>query len=723
MPDPTRRDFPFHSDALADGDLLVSAFSGKDCIGSPFRFELDLASERADIDGAALLTSGAWLGIKQGTMLSSGQLGARVLKLHGVLSCFEQRGRKQGWYLYRAILVPKLWRLSLTRQSRIFQELSTIDIISDVLKASGFEAADFAFRTTARSYAPRPYLVQYQETDLDFISRLAEMEGISYFFEHGDDGCCVVFADQSEGFKDIPGAVTSLAYRESAAGAMAQNSDDAVAELFIRYQAVTGTVVLGDFDYNQPSEKLASEAVVPADAAFGLTHEHGGNLFTDNDEGGTYASIRAEEIACREQQFIGQGDARGLRAGAVFSLSGHFNNDCNIKQLLTEVTHQGSQAIDDGDDRGERFADYHCGFVSIPADVQFRPLRTTPRPMVQGPIHAIIDAAGSGQYAELDEQGRYSVRIPFDRRSDIEPAKASAPVRMLQPYGGDGMGMHAPLHKGTEVMLVHVEGDPDRPLITGAVPNPETSSMVMDKNQTQSVWRSGGDNFIIFEDSSGAENVILNATRDMLVTVGNDQTVNIIADQVVDVDGNATLTVDGNQTISITGTQVESVGSNRTVSAKANETHSVGANLTAAVGANHAETIGANHSSTVAGDEQISVGASRAVNVHGTNFLKADNIDLVGKTSIVLKVGGSKLVIDSSGITLKADAITLHAGGDLRIQGTQIENAASGAHSISGGTVSSTATSGINTVSGAGVTVSGGSGKVSLSGTSVESNS
>jgi type VI secretion system secreted protein VgrG len=723
VPDLTRRDFPFHSEAIADGDLLVTAFSGSDRIGRPFRFELELASPRNDIDGPALLTNDAWLGIKQGTMLASGQLGARLLKIHGVLSCFEQHGRRQGYYLYRATLVPRLWRLSLTRQSRIFQEQSTLDIIKAVLEAVGFGDDDFEIRANARSYPERAYLVQYQETDLEFINRLTEMEGISYFFEHSDERCCVVFADQAEGFLDIPGAVTTLPFRESSEARRGQNSDDAVYELNTRYLAVTSTVVLGDFDYHQPAQKLQAVASVDADATFGMTHEHAGNIFTDNDLGDTYAQIRAEEIACRKELFLGRGDARGLRAGAVYSLSGHFNSACNVKQLLTEVTHEGRQTVETGGDGGDALAEYHCTFVSIPAEVPFRPLRTTPRPVVQGTIHAIIDAAGSGQYAELDDQGCYRVRIPFDRRPDTEPAQASAPVRMIQAYGGNGMGMHAPLHKGTEVLLTHVDGDPDRPVIAGAVPNPETSSMVVDKNQTQSVWRSGGQNSIVFEDSKDAENLSLIATKDMLTTVGNNQLLDVTTDQTIDVGGNAELTVDGNQTITVSGTQTESVSGNRSISAGANETHSIAANLTENIGANLSETVGANRSSAVAGNDNLSVGGLRTVSVAATDALHANNIVLQGKTSITLQVGGNSVVINASGITLNANNITLQASAALAESGGTVASTASGSHTISGGTVSSTAGSGSNTVTGAGATVSGGSGAVTISGSTVGINS
>ena len=725
MADISRRAFQFHSQALADGMLNVLGFTGVDRINHPFRFELELASSRADHDATALLTKDAWLGIKQSTMLASGQLGSRLLKIHGVLCSFELHSRQHDWFHYQATLVPRLWRSTLSRQSRIFQDQSTTDIIKAVLTASGFGDDDYEFRTSARSYPNRGYVVQYQETDLDFINRLTELEGISYFFEHKEDRACLVFGDQGESFQDIPGATSALRYNENvdASGKSSHIAPESVFALRTCHQAVAAQVVLGDFDYGQPSLRLEAESTVDADASFGIVHEHAGNVFISNDAGSDYAKIRAEEIAWRQLIFRGHSDARGLRAGAVYALSGHFSAPCNCRQLLIEVHHEGRLEIASGSEGDDETAKYSNRFVAIPADVPFRPARITPKPVIHGTIHAQIDAAGSGQYAELDDQGRYRIRIPFDRRPDTKPAEASAPVRMIQPYAGDKMGMHAPLHKGTEVLLTHVEGDPDRPVIAGAVPNPETSSMVQASNQTQSVWRSGGQNSILFEDSQGAENVAMNATKDMSTTIGNSQTLTVTADQTTTVGGDQDISVTGDQTISVTGTQSESVTGNRTLTAGADDSQSIAGKLTQSIGANHVQSIGADQSTMIGASQAITVAASRTASVAATDAVQAATIILNASSSITLQVGGSTLVIKPSSITLSSTDITLLASGNLSESGAHIASAATGAHGISGATVSSTASSGANSISGAGVAISGGSAKVSISGSSVEHNS
>jgi len=151
---------------------------------------------------------------------------------------------------------------------------------------------------------------------------------------------------------------------------------------------------------------------------------------------------------------------------------------------------------------------YKNTFDCIPADVVFRPLRRTEWPSIHGFVNATIDGAGSNQYAEIDDHGRYKVKLPFDL-SDKKDGKASRYIRMMQPYAGGGMGMHFPLHKGTEVALGFVDGDPDRPIILGALVNPETASPVSGANQTQSKIHTGGGNSFTIEDTAGTQSMVM----------------------------------------------------------------------------------------------------------------------------------------------------------------------------------------------------------------------
>jgi type VI secretion system secreted protein VgrG len=276
-----------------------------------------------------------------------------------------------------------------------------------------------------------------------------------------------------------------------------------------RHRVLPRRVVLRDYNYRRPDLELRAEADVDTEGR-GDVYFYGEH-FKTTEEGNSLARIRAQEILCREVVFCGESTAAQLCPGFVFELAGHYRDSYNQRLLITELEHEGSQA---GAlfGRDERVAEdgsvvaYFNRFVCIPADVQYRPERTTPRPRFYGTMNARVDAAGDGQYAEIDDEGRYRVRLCFDQ-SNREDGKASRWVRMAQPYSGADYGMHFPLHKGTEVLLTFIDGDLDRPVIAGSVPNPETASPVSSSNQTRSVIRTGGNNQIEIEDSSGGERI------------------------------------------------------------------------------------------------------------------------------------------------------------------------------------------------------------------------
>jgi type VI secretion system secreted protein VgrG len=688
MVDAAKRAFQFHGGTLADGTLHVQGFTGVDRISELFRFEIDLVSTRADLDAIALLTNDAWLGIKQGTLLAgSGKRGVQELKVHGVLASFEQRGKGDHWVSYRAVLVPKLWRLTLTVQSRIFLDKSVVEIVTDVLKGAGLEDEDFQFKASARGQAKREYVVQYQESDFAFISRLLEHEGIFYHFEHRDARGKVVFGDGTGAYGKTSGAA-SLPYRIHGAGAGGSQgwlAEEAVSGLVVRHQVVPAGVVLGDFNYRTPAERLESEVAVDAKAAYGTHYEYG-NHFKANDEGKALATVRAEELACRRQLAVGVSDARGLRAGGVFTLAKHYRGDCNIDHLVIEVAHHGSQEMEAAGGADEPSSSYGNEFLAIPAAVTFRPLRSTPRPVIPGSLNAKIDASGSGQYAELDDHGRYKVKIPFDR-GDLQDGNASRFIRMAQPYAGENMGMHFPLHKGTEVVLTHINGDPDRPLIAAAVPNPQTASTVTGGNQSQSVIRTGGGNSISLEDTAGAEGFNVNATKDASTTVGNDSTTSVANNMSLSVGADRSASVGGNDSETVTGNQTATVSGNQTLTISGDQTSTIAGSRVDTVGVNLAITVGSNAELTVGANIAVAAGAAARVTAGASLGLTSPQISIDGAGQIVLKSGGSSIIIAPGGVTIHAPRILLTGGSEIGASAPEIKVAADGACKIGGGSI------------------------------------
>ncbi|WP_437734424.1 type VI secretion system Vgr family protein [Sorangium sp. So ce1335] len=432
MTKPTTVGIHFRSEAAPAGAFTVLGLRGEEALSRPYRFEIDLASPDPalpldDIAGAA------------------GELDLAGRAIPGVVAEVEQGGALgPGRYAYRVALVPRLALLGLARQTRIYQRLSVPDLVEAVIAESGL--AIEVERRLERAYPPREHAVQYQESALDFVSRQLEQAGISYVIEPRGGAERLVLCDHPGGFR---GAVeASMGEREAAQ----------VRALRCRRRLSPRALVLLDYNERTPEVPLQAEAEVDG-RGFGLLIDEGGPFATP-EEGAALAVARAEELRCRAAVYDGAIGAP-LAAGARLGLSGHFRADWNRDYLVTRAVHRAEA----GD--GPRYA---CEFEAIPASTRYRPPRITPRPRLEGAMVAHVDARGPEGTAAVDAEGRYRVVMPFDLSGAAE-AQASVPMRLATPYGGEDEGMHFTLRKGAEVLWTGVGGDPERPVITGVVPN------------------------------------------------------------------------------------------------------------------------------------------------------------------------------------------------------------------------------------------------------------
>jgi len=507
------RVFHFHSDAYPDDTFQLTTLRGFEEISAPYEFTVEMQSKKADIAFDQMLTTAARIDIRQSIPVPGGKPRSRLFSLWGVLSSFEIQEKLQDNISYRAVLVPRLWKCGLTTQSRVFQEMTIEEIIKAVLTekgGSGLTTQDFEITLTG-SHSKKEFVVQYNETDLDFLHRWLEYEGIFYYFQQTDTGEKIVFNDGIDVFPRLP-SDPKVPYRPDpstrnrSAGSQ-EEQEQIVSQLRCRWNKTTKQVVLKDHNYRTPSVDVKAEAESKNPAAEGMLYAFGEH-FKTAAEGKAIAQLRSEEMACRDKVLEGRGDHRLFRAGSVFNLGDHFQADFNAPYLLTRVEHDAKQGTAAAGKGGTMT--YENEFTCIPSDVAFRPERRTEWPSIHGFVNATIDAGGSGEYAEIDDQGRYKVKLPFDL-SDKKDGKASRYVRMMQPYAGGGMGMHFPLHKGTEVALGFVDGDPDRPLILGALVNPETASPVSGANSTQCKIHTGGGNSMTIEDTAGTQSITLHS--------------------------------------------------------------------------------------------------------------------------------------------------------------------------------------------------------------------
>jgi type VI secretion system VgrG family protein len=494
--------FSFASKAYGADKFSVVKMEGFEAISANFSFELVLVSDDASVDFDKMLSNPATF-----TLYAAG--GNMATPYHGVLSEFEQLHQAGDLVFYRAVLAPRLQRLNLYRTSDVHLNDQTIpEILEAVIKDSGLTSADYEKKIKG-SYRKRSFVCQYQETNLDFIMRWMEKEGMYFYFDHSGNAEKLVMVDDTA---LQPAGVLGVTYRpvENMASGAAK---DSVQNFVCRQKPLPKQVILQGFDYEHAAVELKQTAPV-SDSGAGDVMLYGENFLSEK-EGERYAKLRAQEILCGGKVFKGEATAVGLRSGYFMRMAAHYRPDFNGQYLVTQVEHYGSQAgvllagieTSYGGKPGE--TDYHLKFEAIPSAVQFRPARSMIRPHVAGTVSAIVDAGGgAGDYADMDEQGRYTVQLPFSRTGKAAN-KGSARIRMATPYSGSDHGMNFPLHKGAEVLLSFVDGDPDQPVIVNAVPNSENLSVVNSNNRTKDIIKSAGGGFMEFEDTKTRQHLHL----------------------------------------------------------------------------------------------------------------------------------------------------------------------------------------------------------------------
>ncbi|MBW2561443.1 MAG: type VI secretion system tip protein VgrG, partial [Deltaproteobacteria bacterium] len=496
----TERKFDFVSHALPDDKFGVVRFKGSEGFSICYEFQIDLVSRDAEIDLTAVLKHPVTFTI----LREEGNI-----PFHGILAQFEQLHEVDEYVFYRAVLVPKLWWLSLTHHNQVILNKTVPEIIGEVLKDGGLTDLDFELKLQ-KEYPRWEYICQYRESHLNFVSRWIEREGMYYYFEQTPDGEKVIITDTKLAHTEMPEGKTM--YYSPPSGLDEFHREEVIKAFILKQKMLPKTLRLKDYNYRTPSLEISGNAEVSADGR-GEVYIYGEH-FRTTVEGNDLAKVRAEELLCQERRFHGESTITYLRPGYLFDLEDHYRDSINQQYLTIELEHEGSQAayllagIQKGLTEVEKQAYYRNSFVAIPSDVQFRPERKTEKPRFYGTMNARIDAAGSGKYAELDEHGRYKVVLPLDV-SGRKDGKASAYFRMAQPYAGSDHGMHFPLHKGTEVLLTFVDGDPDRPIIAAAVPNPEMPSIINTGNVTGAGFKSASGNQISMQDNEGHERILI----------------------------------------------------------------------------------------------------------------------------------------------------------------------------------------------------------------------
>jgi type VI secretion system secreted protein VgrG len=478
----------FQSPALPAEDVRIQEVNGQEPLGGLYEFHVTFGF----VPG--VMTQGQQEELlMHSCSLTLGPEPTDVI--HGVVHDVEMlHAVEDGPSLYALTLVPSMTLLSPSKVSRVFQGMTVPEMASEILTKAGLGADDFELQILGKPL-PREIAIQYEESDWHFLQRWFEYEGYYGWFQHGETSEKLFVSDTNLRAPKIAGE-DKLPYRPP--GNLVRTQDSVLSWTVKRGRTV-GRVVLRDYNEQMPDLPMVAEAKVSTPGAFGVMFSYGEH-FPDGDAGRAVAKTRAERCAAEHAIVRGRTDCPRFRAGHTFELTEHPDPEQKGTYLITNVEHRAGQldrSLEEHTDDSQPVYGYRAIFEAIKTSVQFRPERKVQWPRIHGHLPAHIDGDTSGKIAHLDPQGRYRVRMLFDSTGKTGD-KASIWVRMAQSHAGAGYGSHFPLHKGTEVLLSFVGGNPDRPMIVGAVPNAHTPGPTNAKNPTQSaVHTASGIKFVM----------------------------------------------------------------------------------------------------------------------------------------------------------------------------------------------------------------------------------
>jgi type VI secretion system secreted protein VgrG len=607
--------------------ISLESLEGSESLSEPFLFALSMLTDQDTVDASAVVGKPAHV------TLIDGDGDKRYI--HGLVTRFSQSERR-----CMAELRPWLWMLSLTSDCRIFQNKSVPDILTAVFGDCG--QTDYR-NDLVLSYPTLDYCVQFQETAFDFVSRLMEEAGIAYYFDHSESAHTLVMIDDPSKYPACPHA-DSLPFLPL------PEDRDWLTDLRIGSADLSQGVAASKFqtdDYNfvTPSTDLKATA---GNGSWRI-YEYPGRYNQKND-GDTVAKRRMEEIEALVKQLSGTSPVRHMTAGATFTMTKHPSDAFNGKYALYSVRHSA------------RRREYGNIFTAFPADVPFRPPRRTAKPRIAGSQTAIV-VGPSGKEIWTDQYGRVKVQFHWDQNG-TKDENSSCWVRVVHNWAGTSWGTFALPRVGQEVVVSFLDGDPDRPLVTGCVYNGDNPvPYTLPDEQTKTTLKSnssqggGGFNEIRFEDAKDKEQIFVQAQKDMLIKILHDRTETVDHDDSITVKNDRKLTVsEGNATFAVSkGNETHSVEGTRSLTVTKAETHSNKADFS--------QDIAGNFTLQVSGD--ITIKASGAVTIQaGTSLTVKSGTGLSAQAGTSLSLNGGTTM------ELKGSASgTVDGGGMLNVKG------------------------------------------------------
>jgi len=497
---------------LGEDVLLLTGISGSEHISELFEFGIETLSEDHALVAKKLVGKAVTIKIDDN---NSRYFHGYVNELH--LGDIIASGVADGLREYSFTIVPWMWFLSQRTNCRIFQNKSAVDIIEAIFGEHEL-IAKFK-KKLSTTYEPREYCVQFNESDLDFVIRLMEEEGIVYYFEHEKDNHTLVMADKKNAYSDCKESEVRFARSN-----MAEKHIDSWDH---QYTFCEGKRTQRDYNFKKPKDKLEFSTPTKVDLPMIKNFEHYNypGYYEESGPGKRHTKSRmvGEELAYDIVE--ASSNCSSFSAGSTFKLTEHESKAELSKYILVSVHHSASEESYYAG--GGASGVYSNTFTCIPDSVHFRPLPTMIKPMMRGPQTAVV-VGSKGEEIEIDEFGRIKVQFYWDREGGYNE-KSSCWIRVAQPYAGNKWGSQITPRIGQEVIVNFLDGDPDRPIVTGAVYNKDNMPPYPNKTQhgikSHSTLKGGASNFneLRFDDKKGSEEIFIQAEKDYRRLVKNDE--------------------------------------------------------------------------------------------------------------------------------------------------------------------------------------------------------
>ena len=642
-------DFIFTAGEMESDVLKVTAFRGTEGISELFHFRIELCSELQLPEFSELVGASAKLEIATDS-------GTRFVR--GIISSFERTGQSRTRNYAAAELVPLHWLLTKRIFSRVFTESNCADmsvpgVIKKVFKDAGVPDDTFRFvleRTYSEPQFQREMIVQYRESEMDFISRLMEEEGIFYFYEHTEEGTKLVIADGNTAFDDTPNDDpddAGIPFREPT-GLVPEK--EYIYDWRDRRSIQHGKVTLSDFNFKTP--QTSPVATIVQDPFSSLEYRDYPGGFKDRTGGATRAEVRIKEHKADEVVVHADATVRALIPGFRFTLEDHPIQAFNREYVVTRIEHEATQPESAEEDSAgsEHGTQHKTKLRLISSDVVYRPPRHTSVPTVKGSQTAMV-VGPDEEEIHCDEYGRVRVRFHWDLEGE-KHEDCSFWIRVSNNWAGGTYGIMFLPRIGQEVIVDFLEGDPDQPIITGRVynndnmppyklPDEKTKSTI----KTRTSKGGGGFNELRFEDKKGDEQIFMHGEKDLDIRIKNDERDFIGRDKHEIIERHQKKKIAGGEGRAVGGDQNTSIGGSRTVDIKSDSVMAVGGGY---------QMIAEGPMGLKASDFQIVAEGEGAV-VGSTILIKAD--------VITLKSGGNFITIDGGGVSIVGSTVKINSGG------------------------------------------------------------